>query len=121
MSLKASVQRPLPPMEVDRVHRQTNADTETVNIVHHLEIPLEMAKAKLGAAVKEAIGNLPLKHFGHKGLISDVCSGEKVPEYLARIVQDDAARRRFARALVQGDKKVRSFTVLQFEDEEGVA
>lgn len=65
-----------------------------------------MAKAKVGAAFERAIGDRPLKEFGHEGLVSAVCSGEKVPEYLARIYQDKGARRRMALALLEDDTDV---------------
>jgi hypothetical protein len=115
-----SLQQSLPPMEVNRVDEAREDRTTVVNKVERLlpDVQLAMAKAKVGACVKKAIGPRALKEFGDKGQMSNVVSGEKVPEYLARIYQDEAARRRFARALVEGDQKVKRFTVLQFEDEE---
>lgn len=108
-----SVQRSLPPMEVDRVHRDREPQTRVVNDVHRLdEIPLEMARAGVGACVREAIGVEPLKRFGHKGLVHSVCTGEKAPDYLARIYQDRAARRRFALALLNDDSEVIVTTVV---------
>lgn len=106
--MSRSFQRPLPPMEVDRVHREPEAPQEPVNKVHRLldGVPLEMAKARIGGAVRQAIGDRALKEFGHKGLMHAVCSGEKVPDYLARIAQDDEARRRFAMALLEDDSDV---------------
>lgn len=68
--------------------------------------PLAAAKAKVARAVTSAIGDQPLKAFGHEGLMSGICSGEKVPDYLARIVQDKRTRHRFAVALVQDDTDV---------------
>ena len=68
--------------------------------------PLVAAKTKVGAAVTIAIVDQPLKAFGHEGLMSGVCSGEKVPDYLARIVQDKRTRRRFAVALLEDDTDV---------------
>lgn len=115
---RASVVQPLPLMEVNRVDDCRPAKTRTVNDVDRLKaIPLEMAKAKVGAAVNHAIGDKPLKLFGDKGLVSKVCTGEKVPEYLAQIYQDTTSRRRFALALLKGDVKVRVRTVVEFEDE----
>lgn len=73
------------------------------------EVPsprLRMAKAKMGTAIEQAIGDEPDKTFGHEGLMSALKSGEKVPDYLARIYQNKEARRRFAMALLQDDTDV---------------
>jgi len=101
-----SVQQPLPPMEVNRVDRPSERRADVVNKVDRLQIPLEMAKARMGAAVEHAIGDAPLKEYGDKGLMSKVVTGEKVPDYLARIAQDKAARRRFALKLLEDDTDV---------------
>lgn len=69
-------------------------------------IPLAMAKAKVGAVIRAAIGNGPLKAYGHEGLVSGVCSGEKAPDYLARIVADKSAKQRLALALLEDDSDV---------------
>lgn len=81
-----------------------------------LDVPLRMAKVELGAAVTAAIGDAPLKQFGHEGQMSAVCSGEKVPDYLARIYEDDDARLRFAKALLHGDTRVRFTTVIEIDE-----
>lgn len=81
------------------------ADVEVKN-VHRLDVSLVIAKAKVGAAVAAAISDHPLKAFGHEGLLSAVCSGEKVPAYLARIYQDKTSRRHFAVALLEDDTDV---------------
>lgn len=89
-----------------------------VNRVDHLhELPLHMAKAKLGACVREAIGPRALKEFGDKGLMGNVISGEKAPEYMARIYQDPAARRRLALALLKDDPAVKVRTVIEVDEE----
>lgn len=75
-----------------------------------------MAKAHVGAALAAAIGDEPLKQFGHEGLMSGVCSGEKVPDYLARICQNDDARRRFLKALAHGDPRIRVRTVIEIDE-----
>lgn len=107
--------RPLPPMEVNRVGRPSARPTAMVNPVDHDD--LGQAKAHVGAAVKSAIGDQPLKQFGDKGLMSKVCAGEKVPDYLARIYQDREARRRFVRAWLKDDGAVRVRVVYEFEEE----
>lgn len=104
-------QRSLPPMEVNRVpSRECESESREhgVNDVHRLDVPLKMAhaKARAGRALKKAIEGRALKEFGLKSLISGVCSGEKVPEYLARIVDDKPARRRLALALLEDDSEV---------------
>lgn len=97
-----SVQQPLPPMEVKPSHRPNGRSEEP----SPLAVRLKMAKAKVGAAFERAIGDRPLKEFGHEGLVSAVCSGEKVPDYLARVAEDKQARRRFALALLEDDTDV---------------
>ena len=86
---------------------EDNGVDREVNKVDRLAaISLEMAKARLGAAVGQAIGDQPLKAYGDKGLLSKVSTGEKVPDYLARIYQDRGARRRLALALLEDDDHV---------------
>lgn len=104
MSLKVAA--PRASEEVNRVHGDDDTPASVVNDIHRHDIPMRMAKAKVGAAVKTAIGDHPLKQFGHAGLVSAVCSGEKVPDYLAAIVKDDVARRKFALALLEDDTGV---------------
>lgn len=100
--------------EVNRVDLEVNKVDRLVEATESMR----MAKAKMGAAVEHAIGDRPLKEFGDKGQMSNITSGEKVPEYLARIYHDPAARRRFALALLDGDTGVRKRIVLDFDAEE---
>lgn len=81
------------------------------------EIPLEMAKASVGKAIKSAIGDDPLKVYGDDSMMAKVISGEKVPDYMARIYKNDAARRRYALSMLRGDKRVRVRTVVEIEEE----
>ena len=89
----------LPPAEVKPLHRESERRSEVVKELHH--VPMVQAKAGMGAAVKQAIGDEPMKAYGHEGMVSAVCSGEKVPDYLARIYADERARTRFALALLE--------------------
>jgi len=82
------------------------------------EIPLEMAKAGIGRAIKHAIGDEPLKVYGDDSMMAKVISGERVPDYLARIYNRPEARRRYALSLLRGDKKVRVRTVVEIIEEE---
>lgn len=102
----ASFRRPLPPLPVEKLHHDDDASATEVKNLSRLDVPLSMAKAKVGAAVTAAIGDNPLKAFGHEGLVSGVASGERVPDYLARIYQDKPARRRLALALLEDDTDV---------------
>src|SRR5690349_17920414 len=105
-------------MEVNRVDGPKERPAHAVNRVDHLtELPLKMAKAKVGECVREAIGPRQLKEFGDKGLMGNVISGEKAPDYMARIYQDPAARRRLAFALLKGDPSVKVRTVIEIEEE----
>jgi hypothetical protein len=100
--------------EVKSSHRDDRTRDEAVKELH--QIKFRSAKARMGAAVERAIGDQPLKAFGHEGLLSGVCSGEKVPEYLARICESPAARRRFAMALLEDDPDVRFRTVIEIDE-----
>lgn len=108
----------LPAEEDNRVDRLPMSAKGAVKKVDHLG--LEAAKARVGAAVESAIGDQPLKAFGDAGLMSKVVTGEKAPEYLARIYQNPKARRRLAMALLDGDPKVRMTrrVVIDIDDEE---
>jgi hypothetical protein len=90
--------------EVKKSHRDPESSIDAVQNLHHVQ--LRMAKARIGHAVERAIGDQPLKAFGHEGLVSAICSGERVPDYLGRIAQDHDARRRFALALLEDDSGV---------------
>lgn len=81
---------------VDEPHG--SAQRGTVNGVDLDDIPLAMAKAQLGRAFRDSVegsGGV-FKEFGDKGRISRVCSGEDIPDWLARAW----ARRRTRRELV---------------------
>lgn len=80
-------------------------------------LPLDDAKARVGRAVKDAIGDQPFKVYGDEGQMSKVVTGEKVPDYMARIYRNPEARRRYAVSLLRGDKSVRVRTVVEIEDE----
>lgn len=113
-----SVNRPAPLTEVKRLHDAASSRDEAVNKLHRdLDGNFRMAKAKVGAAIAAAIRDQPRKTYGHEGLMSGVCSGAKVPEYLARICDDPQARRRLALALLEGDDRVTVKTVVEWEDE----
>lgn len=104
-------------VEDNRVDRADRREPVEVNKVDRLPTKaLAMAKAAIGAAIEEAIGDQPLKHFGDKGLVAKLVSGEKVPDYLGQIARDPAARQRFALALLKGTK-VRKRIVLDWDDE----
>jgi hypothetical protein len=111
--MPSSLQLNLPPSEVKRSHRAPKRSEEPSP---SLDVPLRMAKAQMGAAVTAAIGDAPLEQFGHEGQMSAVCSGEKVPDYLARIYEDEAARVRFAKALLKGCRGVRLREVFEIEE-----
>ena len=70
------------------------------------EKAVAMAKAKLGHIFRAAIEGTPLKTYGSKSFISEICSGEKVPEYLARLYDDPRARTRFALGLLAEDEDI---------------
>ncbi len=96
-------QRAFGPLEVRRTDKADSADPVMVRKADRLaDIPLEMAKVGMGCAIGKGIGDDPYKVYGDTGLIARVVSGDKVPEYLARIYVDPAARQRFGLALLEG-------------------
>lgn len=107
-------------LEVNGVERRKMLRAGTVSNVDRDADPLEIAKVSVGRALKAGIGDEPLKAYGDRGFMSNVLSGEKVPEYLARIYQNDEARRRFARALLADDDAVRVRTVIEWDEEKAV-
>lgn len=115
--MSSSLNRTLGTLEVKSLHSDEERRSDAVKKLHR--VPLEMAKAAVGAAIDVAIGDAPAKEYGHEGLISSVKSGEKVPEYLARIYQDPGARRRLAFALLKDDAAVTFRTVIEFEEKVG--
>jgi hypothetical protein len=110
-------------LEVEKLPRPGDRADRGVKKVHLLpETSLEQAKKGFGAAVKAAIGDNPMKVYGAENIISAVVSGEKVPDYLGRLFQDDGARRRMGRELLRGAKGVRqrNMTVIEWDEEEAV-
>lgn len=90
--------------EVEDVHDRVQPE---VNNVHrHVDLALEPAKRRTGAAIRRALEGRQVKEFGSRSLISDVCSGEKVPDYLARMVGDRTVCRRLAMALLEDDPDI---------------
>jgi hypothetical protein len=115
--MKSSVQRNLPPMELRNPDQAIRAQSGNRTLP---EIPLEMAKASIGRAVRDAIGDEPLKVYGDDSMMAKVIAGEKVPEYLARIYRNPDARRRYALSLLRNDPKVRIRTTVDWDEEEAV-
>jgi len=84
-----------------------------VNDVHHVP-PARMlkcdslaaAKVAVGEALEDAIGGDAYKRYGTRSLMSGVCSGEKVPNYLAAIYAHEPARVRLALSLLTGTHNV---------------
>jgi hypothetical protein len=103
---RSSFDRPLPVMEVKRVARPVEHRPDTDNKFDHDprldEIPLEMARMNMGAAIGRGIGGESLKAYGDPGMVSKVVAGEKVPDYLAKLYANEDARQRFALALLEG-------------------
>lgn len=115
-----SVVQSSPTEEVKSPHRGHGPSDEAVKKLHQMTSrPLAMAKAKLGAAFAHAIGDQARKAYGHEGLMSGVCSGEKMPDYMARMYLDPDARLRFALELLKGNPKVRVRPHWTIDIEEG--
>jgi hypothetical protein len=110
-------------LEVEKLPRPGDRADRGVKKVHVIpELSLDEAKARFGAAVKAAIGDSPRKVYGAENVISGVIGGEKVPDYIGRIYQDNGARRRLAKELLKGAAGVRSrnVTVIEWDEEEAV-
>jgi hypothetical protein len=106
-----SVREQVVSVEDNRVDRRDAESPSVVNKVDRLpEKAIAMAKASVGAALKRAIGDESIKAFGDKGLVSKLTTGEKVPDYLARIYQDETARTEFALAMLEGLEHVEIVT-----------
>lgn len=107
--------------EVDRVHRRRMLRHGDVNKVQcapqNDSDPLENERREVGAAIKEGIGDAPLKEYGTKSLMSGLVSGDAVPDYLARLYQDPNSRRRFGRRWLRGDDAVRVKTIIEWDEE----
>lgn len=104
-------QRTLGPMEVKPSHRPSDRPVAAVKEVHH------DAKTGMGAVIRDAIGPDKLEAYGHAGLLSGVCSGEKCPDYLAAIFANEGARLRMAKALLRSSGKlVKERTVFEIEE-----
>lgn len=114
--------RALADLEVEKLPRPGDRADRAVKKVHLPEQSLDSAKKQFGAAVKAAIGDNPMKVYGAENLMSGVVSGDKVPDYMARLYRDNAARRRLAKELLRGASGVRSrnVTVIEWDEEEAV-
>lgn len=103
-----SFDQPLPLMEVERLNRPGDSAPGSVKPLNRLpEKTLQQAKAQFGAALKVARGPMPMRAIGTEALVSRVESGPGVPDYIGRLIQDDAARVRLGLELIRPDMKVR--------------
>src|SRR5687767_10557751 len=75
--------------------------------VQKVDLAMDTAKEHVGKAIGSAIGDEPLRVFGDASFIAKVITGEKAPDYLARIYRNPDARRRLGLALLRGDDKVK--------------
>jgi hypothetical protein len=110
----SSVAKPNGSAEVRQPDEPREAPSENRTLP---EIPLAMAKAGIGLAIKNAIGDQPLKVYGDDSRMAKVISGEGVPDYLARIYRNPDARRRYALSLLRGDPNVRIRTTVDWDEE----
>jgi hypothetical protein len=109
-------------MEVEKLPRPGDQPGKAVKKVHlPPEMSMEQAKKEVGKTVEYAIGADPRKQYGPDNVISGVVSGD-VPAYLARLYQNDGARRRLAKAWLKGASGVRTrnVTVIEWDEEEAV-
>ena len=110
------MQLSLPPQEVKSSHRDVDESLTAVKKMHRLDhVPMDMAKAGMGSAIRAGIGPNKLEAYGHAGLMSEVCRGTKVPEYLAKLYADPNARTRYALALLEGLDGVETETTVRIK------
>jgi hypothetical protein len=113
--MSTHTQRFTGPLEVKPLHRGKTRSEESSPRSDPREIT--QAKAGMGAVIKEAIGPDKLEAYGHASLMSGICSGEKVPEYLAAIYANEESKLRMAKALLRSSgKQVRERTVFEIEE-----
>lgn len=97
---------------LDRLPAKANGSVLKVD-----RLPVEAGKANVGAAVRSAIGDDPLRVYGDEAFMSKVISGEKVPDYLGRIASRPDALRRYALSLLKADPNVRIRTTVDWDEE----
>ena len=113
--MPSSLPKPNGRMEDKRLDRLPETAREAVR---KLDLPsLDDAKASVGRAVKHAIGDDPARVYGDEGQMSRVMTGEKVPDYMARIYRNPDARRRYVLSLLKGDPNVRIRTTVDWDEE----
>lgn len=96
---RATVQLNLPPVPVQRLE---NGDEARVQKVDPIDIPLHMAKAQIGSALKDAMkrSDLALKDLGDPSHVRRVCEGD-IPNVIARAWSKPETRREFVIALAE--------------------
>lgn len=93
----------LPPAPVQRLETKGDARVQKVDTARNVEeIPLEMAKAHIGSALRKTIARTDsvLKDFGDPSQVKRVCDGD-VPSVIARAFMKAETRREFVRALAE--------------------
>jgi hypothetical protein len=95
--MRRSVQLNLPPAPVQRLEGHGEPPVQKVDYV---EIPLEMAKAQLGSALRTTIRvtGAALKEFGDPSQVNRVCDGD-IPSVLARAWARPHTRKELIKAL----------------------
>ena len=83
------------PVEVKPSHRPSERPESAVKEVHR------DAKTEAGAVFRDAIGPDKQEAYGSAALISGLCSGEKVPDYLAAIFANREAKLRMAKSILR--------------------
>jgi hypothetical protein len=118
-----SIQSALPPMEVEKLPSPSDRADRGVRKVHAIpERSLEDGKKAVGRVARAGIGDSPRKVYGPDNITSGVVSGERIPDWMARLYNDDEARLRFGKAWLDGAAGVRSrnVTVIEWDEEEAV-
>jgi len=111
--MAASVERQRALLEVKTPDRPLRVEVNKVD-----GDSLEQSKVALGRDISEAIAGTPRKVYGDDALMSGICSGDKVPDYLARIYRDRIARRKLGFAFLRGTG-VRKHVSLEWDEEVG--
>lgn len=102
---------------VEEVKRVDRLPESAKSAVKKIDCPLDAAKKRAGKAVRAAIGDEAVRVYGDEGLMSRVMSGPGIPDYMARIVNNDEATVRYALSLLRGVPNVRVRTTVDFDEE----
>lgn len=120
---KPMMQASLPPMEVENLPSPSDRPDRSVRKAHLVPaMSLEDGKKAVGRVARSGMGDSPRKVYGPDNITSAVVSGDKIPDWMARMYVDPESRLRFGKAWLDGADGVRSrnVTVIEWDEEKAV-